>query len=321
MRVTNKMLSESFLRDMRINLKNMQVLQGQMSSGKEISKPSDNPFKVSRAMMLKTDINKNEQYKTNIKDTINYLDTTDTALGQAGNVLQRVRELLIASGNAAYGSSERSAIKDEINEKISEMAQILNTNFDGSYVFGGSRGTSKPMGTDKVAGNTELFLADRDGFRISNDQEEAMIGKKLSVEISQGVTMEYNVTATELLNFKNSDGEEVSLTEVFKNITTHLGSGNEQDTLELTEGDLEDVTNAIDNLLRIRAEVGAKQNRMDSAKERNEDETFNMTELLSETEDIDITEKVMEYSMAQTIYQAALQTSAKVIQRSLIDYL
>lgn len=84
---------------------------------------------------------------------------------------------------------------------------------------------------------------------------------------------------------------------------------------------MQNITETISNLLKIRSEVGAKQNRMDSAKEKNTDATFNMTEILSKTEDIDITEKTMEYANMQTVYLASLQTSAKVLQPSLIDYL
>ena len=73
--------------------------------------------------------------------------------------------------------------------------------------------------------------------------------------------------------------------------------------------------------MKLRSEVGAKQNSMDSALARNSDQNTNMTEILSKTEDIDITEKAMEYATMQTIYMAALQTSAKVIQPSLLDYL
>jgi len=149
-RITNKMLSNTFLSDMRTNLENMKKMQQQMTSGKEIRKPSDDPFKAARSMQLHTDINTNKQYNENISDTINWLDTTDTALGQVGDVLQRVRELLIGGGNGAYSENERTAIKDEINEKVGEIAQILNTNFDGAYIFGGTRGTTKPV--DAIGG-------------------------------------------------------------------------------------------------------------------------------------------------------------------------
>ena len=80
MRVTNKMLSDNFLRDMRTNLSNLSNIQNQMSSGKEISKASDDPAKASKIMRINSDIAANTQYNTNIKDTSNWLDLTDTAL-------------------------------------------------------------------------------------------------------------------------------------------------------------------------------------------------------------------------------------------------
>lgn len=467
MRVTNKMLSNSFLADMRTNLEYMQKLQQQMTSGKEIRKPSDDPFKVARAMQLHTDINTNKQYNENINDTINWLDTTDTALGQVGDVLQRVRELLISAGNAGYSENERRAIKDEINEKVGEVSQILNTNFDGKYIFGGTRGTTKPV--DVIGGSsfgnsalTDEIIIDKDQsiantiisdegqlkqqldvkvkfkpsgsavevektisiakdteinslsdlaskineqiskdndlkdkikvapnmadknlmfvnineaggedssnnyFKISVDTgditipagsdtaefstnntsnarlvyykknggelvdgpEYTQIQEKLKVQISQGVVMDYNVTASEILEFKNSNGDSLDLRDIFNKTTNHLdGKGDDgvavdDDAVkELVNGDLQKLTDAMNNLLKIRSEVGAKQNRMDSAKDKNIDANFNMTEILSKVEDIDITEKTMEYATMQTVYIASLQTSAKVIQPSLLDYL
>jgi flagellar hook-associated protein 3 FlgL len=330
------MLSASFLNDMRGNLENMRTLQQQMTSGKEIRRPSDDPFKVARAMQLHTNINANKQYNENISDTINWLDTTDTALGQAGNVLQRVRELMVSAGNAAYGSNERKAIKDEINEKIEELSQIMNTSFDGKYIFGGSRGTTKPMSTTKVGttDNTKLDFNILDNG-IPEDNQKAMVGTRLSVEVSQGVSLDYNVNAVEIMSFESEDGTPYNLTDLLKGIANHLdGKLNDDDEIAnvsdsdkasamdaITGSDLKGITDAINNLLKIRSTVGAKQNRMESAKDRNEEENFNMTEILTNTEDIDITEKTMQYATMQTVYMASLQTSAKVLQPTLMDYI
>lgn len=462
MRITNKMLSNNFLTDMTRNLSNLKTLQQQLTSGKEIRKPSDDPFKVARAMQLHTDINTNKQFNSNITSTINWLDTTDTALGQGIDVLQRIRELLVNAGNGAYSGNERLAIKDEINEKIGEMGQILNTNFDGSYIFGGTRGTTKPVevlggtnfgnaastkkiiidntvtppatstpvdsiinkdytlkspitikitkqpvsgagtplpditiakdtkitslsdlasiinkkmeGTDaenklkaipnysegKVMfvntnaeegsgvnyeisithpsiainkstseykdnnlDNARLIYYKKDGGELVDGAEYNQIGTKLKVQIAQAVVMDYNVTATEVMEFKNKD-----LRNILNNIINHLDGKNDDGSIaspdsvkDLVNGDLKNMTDAINNFLKIRSEVGAKQNRMDSAKDKNLDSNFNMTEILSKTEDIDFTEKTMEFAVAQTVYMASLQASARVLQPSLLDYL
>lgn len=449
MRITNKMLATSFMTDMNRNLNNLKTLQQQMTSGKEVRLPSDDPFKVARAMQLHTDIASNKQYNKNIEDTINFLDVTDTALNQTTNVLQRVNELLVSAGNAAYGSSERQAIKDEINQKVSELGQILNSSFDGKYVFGGTRGTTKPIkvtggitysnslsvkpntdevelkkwqntkltigddividlkdldkkpSLDKIAseinkqiknsgssdadkikvvtnnktgeitfinetgkdlnlevkktdgatgevpgelsgiagtgnitqtvkkdnGNTKIEYNSRDGGEIT-EAEKIIMGEKLTTEVSQGVIIEYNVTATEVLQYIDKDGNKKDLMELLTRITNHLdgkdaeGVAGDPDAMDkLLQEDLTDLKGAIQNMLTIRSEVGAKQNRMDSAKDKNVEQNFNLTEILSSTEDIDITEKTMEYAVLQSVYLASLQTSAKILQPTLMDYL
>ncbi|MGH4125777.1 MAG: flagellar hook-associated protein FlgL [Clostridium sp.] len=411
MRVTNKMLSNNFLRDMRTNLTNLSRLQNQMSSGKEIKRPSDDPSKASRIMQMYSEIDANKQYNSNIKNSINWLDTTDTALGQVGNVVGRIQDLLLSAGNGSYGADERQAVKDEINQKVGELSQILNTSFDGKYIFGGTDGTSNPTGTGKDASgkNDELICnlkpkvvtkgtgiemayagtavnkgdtfnmyldgvsmdvkitddiksgttmgdaakileksingttpppttivtvkANADGrfeissasgvIRFSDTAATKDLGlvqgpDKLLVEVSQGVTMDYNITASQVINYGTGDE---NLMKLLGNITSHLDSVKPDEIKELIKGDLAGIKKAMTNVLKLRSEVGSKQNRMESAEDRNVDANFNMTEILSSTEDIDITEKSMEYATMQTIYMASLQTSAKVLQPSLLDYL
>lgn len=321
MRITNTMMANNYLRDMRKNLNNLNTLNGQLTSGKEIRRPSDNPFKVARSMQLHTDINANKQYNNNITDTINFLDATDTALNQLTNVMQRTRELMVSAGNAAYGEDERKAIQEEIKQQTREISQILNTNFDGKYIFGGTKGTSKPTDVQ----NEELVFVDKAGAKINipnGDQNQIkMLSSDLVVEISQGVKIEYNVTAMEIVNFKSKEGKEIDFSFLMKDIQHNLQSEDEKDMEKVVGENLSDLDSVISNLMQIRGEVGAMQNRMESALEKNKDENLNMKELLSNNEDIDITEKTMEAAMAETVYIAALQTSAKVLPPTLMDYL
>lgn len=329
MRITNRMMTSSFLNDMQRNLNKMNKIQNQLTSGKEVRRPSDNPFIVARSMQLNGDISANEQYNSNIKDTINWLDATDTALGQLTDTMQRIRELMVSAGNAAYGEDEKNAIKDEINQRIEEVGTILNSSFDGKYIFGGSRATFKPVITEKNEnGNNVISYAGKDGeiidLNTDSYKEKAqldMLDKKLSVEISKGVTMEYNVTSKQILEFNDGVGESINLMSLLSDITNNISSKDLDESSKLTNENLKDITSSIDNLLKIRAEVGAKQNRMESAQLKNEEENFNLTEVLSANEDINFTEKTMQSATMQTIYMASLQTSAKVIQPSLLDYI
>ncbi|MDV4149725.1 flagellar hook-associated protein FlgL [Clostridium sp. AL.422] len=330
MRITNQMASKSFLRDLGRNQSYMKKINDQLTSGKEIRRPSDDPFKVARSMQLNRDIGANTQYNENIKDTTNWLETTDTALEQLGNSLQRFRELMVSAGNAAYGSDEKKAIKDEMNEKVNEISQILNSSFDGKYIFGGSKVSSKPVGSSKdiETGNNYINLSGKDGevLKLDNLDENVqnqinMINQKLNVEVSQGVTMEYSVSATDILMFKDKNGASVNAMELLKDITDNVDSSNTDESSKITNEYLKTMDDTITNLLRIRAEVGAKQNRMESAENQNDEQNFNLKDILSQTEDIDFAEKMIEATVAQSVYSASLQVSAKIIQPSLLDFL
>lgn len=458
MRVTNKMMTNNFLRNVNTNQNILRTLDNQLTTGKKFHRPSDNPFAVARSMQLYDQINANKQYNENIKDTANWLDTTDTALKQASDVFQKVHELLISAGNAGYSEKERLAIKDEINERINEFGQILNTSFDGKYIFGGYNGTEKPVKVDggisyknakdvlvgdikewqkaevtlKVDVNgtkkdIKITLPDsldkKDALDLSktindkfneaykkelqaevdagrmtaeemnekvkdfsntfqvkadNPQNKLVIVAKngdidlkikkvghaeevinvpktevidngnasidfstddavklehmsgsLKTEISPGVVVDYSVSANEIFKFTNTKGEEKDLRDILNSIVNHLDGkdeeGNKIDSDEavgkLLEQDLQDIKDAMDNILTVRSKVGARQNRMESAEEKNKDNNFNLTEILSKTEDIDFTEVTMQFAVAQTVYMASLQASAKILQPSLMDYL
>lgn len=410
MRVTNRMLANNFLTDMTTNLNNLQTLQQQLTSGKEIRRPSDDPLKVARAMQLHSEIGANKQYNENIKDTLSWLEQTDTALGQLGDQTHRIRELLVSAGNVAYGTDERKKINDEVKEIIGQMSQTLNASFDGRFIFGGTRGTAKPVNVIKgpmvtkiqkssdtapdakitgdftgnknenytveiieegtpsalkvvvkengiekskddmptsgkktldlgngiefeidstakkgdkyeftalADGQTCLVYADRFGDKIS--QPEDIMGEKLVTEISQGVRVEYNITAVDVIKF-NDGKDDRDLRIILEDIVKHLESDDPKNIKKITNEDLAALDAVMDNILKLRSQVGAKGNRMESALEKNKEENFNLTEILSKTEDIDLTEKTMEYAVAISVYMASLQTSARVLQPTLMDY-
>lgn len=395
-RITSSILVANYMNNMKRNLGKMSTLQNQLSSGNVIKRASENPYTATRIMQLNSEISANKQYNSNIKDTSNWLDTTDTALSQAGNVLSRIRELMVKAGNGAYGKDEISTIKDEVVEKVKQLGTILNSSFDGDYIFGGTKSNSKPIivsddgtisyadkngnalpcksdgtkitsttktatkieqvgtdikisytntvapatGTDTVstiksAGppvvlftNSELETelntawpgAGSDLFSSLTDMKQ--IDTSLKAEISQGVEVEYNKTAIDILEFTDPNtGASINVSDVLNDIIDNLTTASSTSLSTLTGSNLTQMDAITKNLLMCRASVGAMQNRMDSAADNNEEQNYNMTSILSEVGDVDFTEKTMEYSVAQTVYTATLQTSAKVLTKTLLDYL
>ena len=332
-RITNSM--------MKRNLNNMSTLQNQLASGKEILRTSQNPFAATRNKQLANQISDNEQYNSNIKDTSNWLDTTDTALAQAGNVMARIKELMVKAGNGAYSEDEIATIKNEVVEKSKELAQIMNTTFDGAYIFGGTKGTSKPVTVDS---NGNLAYADKNGNGFGNPaipdvstgndktNAESQLSTSLKTEISQGVVVEYNKTATDIFEFTDTKLGDINVMNEISTLINNLGKmsdktgattdAEKEAALNYVNGEgLSKMDSIVQNLLANRAQVGTMQNRMESAMETNEDQNYNMTDILSSSEDIDFTEKTMEYAVMQTVYTASLQTSSKVLMNTIMDYI
>lgn len=371
-RITNSMMTSNYLRNVSKNLNNVQKLQNQLSTGKEISKPSDDPFKASRIVKMYADIGSNEQYNDNITDVSNFLDVTDSSYEQLGNVFGRVRELLVSAGNAAYGSDQMKAIQDEMKVKVTQISQIMNNNFDGKYVFGGSKVDSKPTVvedgklyyanskgqsikdpvytdaagniTEDPAAGTAVSLKDvnlgdletqleaaknaGDTARVEelekiklNITEKKQLDAELKVEVSQGVTINYNQTATGTLSFTDPDDptRTINVADVMNDIINNLGDPDGKD--KLTGENLKDLDKTIDHLLSKRSAVGAMQNRMESASKQNETENYNMTNILANTEQIDFTETMIDFASLMTVYKASLQISSNILPQTIMDYI
>ncbi|MEA3422391.1 MAG: flagellar hook-associated protein FlgL [Bacillota bacterium] len=296
MRVTTKNLMNNYLRNLNGNLVQLQKYQNQMSSGKEILKPSDDPFGTIRAMDLDTSIKQNDQYHKNIEDSLGWIGMTESALGNMTDTLQRARELTVYGSNGTLSDNDMKAIGEELKQIISQVAEVGNTNYDGRYVFAGQATSSTP-------------------FEVVNDEIQTSPNTtgNLKREISENVTMDINVSGERLMN---DSGESLSTT--LKNVYDRLMNG---DNSALSSDSIAKLDEQIDNVLGLRAEMGAKFNRLESAKVRNEAQNLNMTELYAKTIDIDIAEKVMQYSMMESVYQASLATGGKILQPTLLNYL
>ncbi len=296
MRITNSTLTTNYLRNLSNNLKQMQKYQNQLSSGKVVSRPSDNPMLISKIMDISNNIVQNKQYNSNIKDTIGWVETQDTALAGVTATLHRLKDLVIYGANGSLSGTDRAAIKDEVAMQAEQLKDILNTNFDGRYIFAGQKTTEAPFSVDN-------------GLLAYHGK-----GENITREISQGVTIDIITDGSRIINADNDK----NLGVLIQKIIEAMDDG---DTESLSGDLMADIDKHLDNVLRVRSSVGAIYNRLEAAKSRNEEENLNLSNLLSEKEDIDIAEKYMEYMVMATIYQASLSVGAKVLQPSLLDYI
>ena len=271
MRVTQQMLHQSSVRHMNQNLGRFEKINNQVSSGKLLHKPSDDPNGVSKAMNLKSAIAANGQYERNTNEANLWLDETDQTINSMVNVMQRVRELSVKAGNETLTEPDRAAIAAEVVELTEQMEQFSKAKVNGKY---------------------EMFGTDSRKFTIAD-----------------GIEIKASVTADQLFG-NATDGE---LFQTLNKLADDIRSGNEIP--------LDEVDKGMDRLLNTASEVGARQNRVESMANRIEDSTLQLKTMLSKVEDIDYAEAVIQLKTEESVYQASLAASAKIIQPSLMDFL
>ncbi|PRY77491.1 flagellar hook-associated protein FlgL [Alkalibacterium olivapovliticus] len=302
MRITNSLMSQSFLSNLNKNTSNVFRYQEQLSSMKQVNRPSDDPLKVSKILDLKNEIKQNAQYKTTIDDSIDFTNVQDSALASATDSLQRISVLTQQAANGTYNTEDRQAIKTEIENEVESMLDSLNTSFGGRYIFGGQKSNVKPFTINREDGN----------FSIEYSGTGDMVSGNTSKEISRGVSVELQTDGNRLFE---KDG--VNIGQMFNELFTALG---ENDT-ELLGGDLlERIEKFMNNTVNTRTNIGAIQNRLTAAKDRNESEYLNLESALSTNQDIDLAETYMNYSMEMVAYQASMNMGTRILQTNIMDY-
>src|SRR5262249_17318758 len=151
------MMTGTLLADLQSITSRISETQAQLSSGKRIQQPSDDPFGTSRALGFRADLAANQQYQSNVNDGSGWLSAADTALGDVSSLVLRARDLVVQGANTSTGPSGNLSIAAEIDQIIESLKTEANTQYAGQYVFSGTKTDTAPYtpdGTDAYAGNT-----------------------------------------------------------------------------------------------------------------------------------------------------------------------
>ena len=303
-RITNMMISRSVLSDLNDISTKLSKTQQKMSSGKEISRPSDDPYGTSRALTLSSDLAGVQQYQRNIGEATAWQNITDASLSKINDAVQRVRELTVGAANGSAGQSAREADAQEIDQLIETIKGEANASYGGSYVFSGTATDTKP-------------------YSLGTPVNDAYGGDSGTVarEIGPNVSVTVNVNIQNILGNGQGPPGDGKLLDTLRTISDNLRGGTTADGDALRGVDLKNLDANLDTLTQARATVGATTNRLTAADSRLHQVEESTTQLLSNVQDADMAKTLIDYSMQQNVYQAALHAGANIIQQSLLDYL
>ena len=222
------------------------------------------------------------------------MDTSDDTLGETTEVLKRLRDLTVQASNGTYEENQREAIAKEVDQLKQQLVEVANTKVNNKYIFNGTQTTEKPI------------TVEGDGTLKFNETEF----KPVMLEVTSGTQLQANVNPTDVYSEEMfADIEEIS--SMLKGDTPFEDF---DDKISVIDGH-------IDNTVSERADLGARMNRVELIESRLEGQQITARDMMSQNEDADIEEVIMNLTSQEAIHRAALSAGSRVIQPTLLDFL
>lgn len=195
MRVTNNMMTMNLLYNVNNNLERMSNYQDQLATGKRISRPSDDPVLASKVLSRKTDLAELEQYDKNTRDALGWLEISEKALEDNGDILGRIRELVVQGANGVNTEEETQKIALEVKAMKKQLVTNANSTFAGRYIFSGFETNKKLMNEDGT------YNIDIEEYTLTNKpvvKYEVSVGESINV-MTSGIDIYGTVSETNIM--------------------------------------------------------------------------------------------------------------------------
>ena len=301
-RVTQQTVQRSTLANMQVNLGRMSDLQARMSSGKVITKPSDDPGGTAKAMQLRAEKRATEQFARNADDGLAWLSTIDTALTSSVSALRNARDLTVRGANGgALNAGARHAIAADIEGVRNSLLAEANSTYLGRSVF---------AGTSNKGVAYEVTPAAPPATTTPTYAWTGTAGAPVERRLAQDATVRVDSDGTAV--FGTGDQSVFALLDT---IAAGLRAGTD------VGGYLTDLDAHLDTMIGGLSSVGTRYNQVTVAQSGLASSVLELKSQLSAIEDIDLAEVIVELQMQEVAYQGALGATARVLQPTLMEFL
>lgn len=350
MRIADKMQFDQVNGNISKNRSQMADLQNQAATQKRVTKPSDDPLAASRVLTNRIDLQGNRQFSKSLGYAKSFLEFTDQSLGDLSEILMRAKELAISQSNDGSANEEsRRAVATEVEQLHNAMVNIGNRKLGDRFIFGGFHTQNAPFTADGKfhgdAGEMNIHI-DKDAFipmNVSGDRVFLGAGvdangmvppstpqAKTIEELNQQRARERapeaevrgpaSVNGLELEVSKPVEERDSAGINVFRTIRT-LEIALQTNDKVAVQSTLEDLDAALNQVVLARSQVGSRGMALDNWMQTLDKSKVDNQTTISQLEDADIFSTVSDINKTQSTLQATLQTSGKLIQPSLLDFL
>ncbi len=319
MRIANGTMINNYLRSLSKSEQRMKIYLEQLSDGKIVHRPSDDPVRAIRSLRFGTDLFTTDQFTTNAKDGTEWLKQTDSTLSNLGEISQTAKELTIQAiaPNPTVGFE---AVSKQLDGLINQAVSLANSQMGDRYIFAGQQDkiTGGPFERMTING-TEYVIYKGDENKISMPlQTGAPDPRKDSVNVTGGEVFGPLVTVVDA-----ATGQTYQVATFFSDL---LAIKNElakpaPDMDYLSGTALTNIDSGQERMLLAQTEIGARMASYEMAQNMMENNYTTIAENASANDDIDLARVTIDFKNSQNIYDAALALGAKILPKSLADFL
>jgi flagellar hook-associated protein 3 FlgL len=303
MRVTNQSIVRNSQHLLQQNLRGMEGAREDISSGLRIRKMSDAPAAASDVMRTTSSMRALDQFKRNATMSSARAVLAENVLGQLTEALGRATELAVSQSSATANPATRAIAKAEVDQLLGYAVGIANTKFGSEFLFGGTRSSEVPFRVPPSAADGFSALVDVAGNPIDPSGQ-------LQIEINDGslVTPHHNGTQV----FLSSDA-----LESLRALSTALGTN---DVAGIRTG-IDRLGAATDQVQTLLGAQGARINQIESTQATLRTAELSLIAYRSDLRDTEVDKAMVELVGKQTLYQAAMSATSRILGMSLANYL
>ncbi|MBO1924505.1 flagellar hook-associated protein FlgL [Thiomicrorhabdus sp. 6S3-12] len=339
MRISTNLFHSQGLNSIQNHQQNVLDAQLQLSTGKKINAPSDDPVGLSQVHALNRTMNTIDQYAENGAYAKSQLAQEETAITDSIESLQRVRELSIQMLNGTYSAENRQQTAEEIDQIIKQQLSMMNyRNSDGELLFAGnSVNQQAAFIEDPNNPGYYAYIGSPQGVAAAATPEQAAeynLANYGARFVQIGFDDDNRLGADD-----QGDASRVRITDnggkVFQVDGNSTPAGVDANILNslivlrdsLLAGDpppeavVNDIDSSLDQLNTVRAEIGGRQNRIETQYNAGESFKLSLEERRMELEETDVVQGITDLTKSQNALQMAQQVFTKVNGMSLFDYL
>jgi flagellar hook-associated protein 3 FlgL len=317
LRLSNSTMGDRLLLDLQRSYTRMATTQEQISTGRRVNRPSDDPVAAGTERLRTADLEGVKRSQESVNTATSWLGATESGLSSLQDILSRARELTLQAASGTTDQNSRNLIANEIDQLARSSKDAVSAKLGDAYIFSGTASDRPPY----AAATGDAYQGDGNAVvREAGPTATLQLNPSFVPVAATPAGATQPLTGLSLLGGGPGAGD-ARILDTLETLAAHLRGGTAADIAALGSTDLQRLDANQTALSQAVAGVGAMMNRADAAQSRLQDLEDLTNQGLDDLTGVDLAKAITDFTAQQSAYQAALKVGSQIIQPSLVDFL